>query len=315
MWQADTFDAATIDRELGWASELGLTAMRVFLHDLLFGAEGTGYFDRIELFLEIADRHGIRVMPVLFDGVWDPEPKLGPQADPVPGVHNSRWVQGPGAAILGDTTRWSELQPYVVSVIERFGGDRRIVAWDLFNEPAQRDRLHWKGDALARKSEAACGLVMQVFEWARSAGPGQPLTVGLYGKIGDPDDPAAAINEIAARESDVISFHSYETPEAVAATVEALREHGRPLLCTEWLARTDGSTIEVLDVLAHADVHAFMWGFVDGRTQTRWPWTSWREPGQIDDPWFHELLHADGSAYDPAETAAIKRLTATKNPT
>ena len=183
FWQAATFDPETIDRELGWAADLGFNAMRVFLHDLLWTHEGDVFLDRVDQVLDIAAGHGIGFMPVLFDGVWDPEPALGPQAEPVPGVHNSRWVQGPGAAILLDESRWPEVRPYVEAVLDRFGRDERVLVWDLFNEPAQRDRLHWKGDALARKSEAACGLTSEVFAWARDVDAEQPLTVGLYGDL------------------------------------------------------------------------------------------------------------------------------------
>lgn len=312
LWQAETFDAVTIDRELGWAAELGFNAMRVFLHDALWANEGQAYLDRVDSFLDIAWGHGIAIMPVLFDGVWHPEPKLGPQKDPIPGVHNSRWVQGPGAEILMDEQRWESLRPYVDATIGRFAEDERVVVWDLFNEPAQRDRLHWSGQDLIDKSEAACGLVAQVFEWGRAIRPTQPLTVGLYGVIGDAEDAAAGINAVAAAESDVISFHSYEPADAVAATIDQLSAHGRPMICTEWLARSEGSTVDVLQVFADADVSAFTWGFVDGRTQTRWPWTSWREAGGPDDPWFHELLHGDGTPYDEAEAETIRRVTAAK---
>ena len=43
MWQADTWDAATIDRELGWAERLGMNSVRVFLHDLLWSCEGQAF--------------------------------------------------------------------------------------------------------------------------------------------------------------------------------------------------------------------------------------------------------------------------------
>jgi hypothetical protein len=48
MWQAETFDLETIDRELGWAAELGLNAMRVYLHDLAWHQDPVGFKDRIE---------------------------------------------------------------------------------------------------------------------------------------------------------------------------------------------------------------------------------------------------------------------------
>src|SRR5437762_10289366 len=100
MWQADTFDPATIDRELGWAESIGMNTMRVFLHNLPWTEDSRGFSDRIEKFLEIADKHHIRITLVLFDSVWDPYPKAGKQRAPKPHVHNSGWVQAPGAELL-----------------------------------------------------------------------------------------------------------------------------------------------------------------------------------------------------------------------
>jgi hypothetical protein len=100
MWQEETFDPETIDRELGWAAGLGLNSMRVFLHHLLWEQDREGFLRRLDRFLEIAEHHRIGVIFVLFDGVWDPEPRLGKQRAPRPHVHNSGWVQSPGAAVL-----------------------------------------------------------------------------------------------------------------------------------------------------------------------------------------------------------------------
>ncbi len=102
MWQADTFDPATIDRELGWAEGLGFNSVRVFLHDLLWEQDAPGFLGRMDRFLEIADRHRIGVVFVVFDAVWDPIPQLGEQRAPKPGLHNSGWVQSPGKRILSD---------------------------------------------------------------------------------------------------------------------------------------------------------------------------------------------------------------------
>ena len=109
MWQAETFDEAANDRELGWAAGLGFNTVRVYLHDLLWEQDVRGFMGRIDRFLAIAARHGIRPMFVLFDGVWDPFPKPGPQPSPRPHLHNSGWVQSPGAgywATRRGTGRW-----------------------------------------------------------------------------------------------------------------------------------------------------------------------------------------------------------------
>ena len=100
MWQAGSFDRETLGRELGWAADLGFNAVRVYLHDLLWQDDADGLLRRADDFLDLAARRGIGVVFVFFDDVWSPEPRLGPQPEPVPGRHNSRWVQSPGLPAL-----------------------------------------------------------------------------------------------------------------------------------------------------------------------------------------------------------------------
>lgn len=309
MWQVETFDPTTIERELGWAAQLGMNVVRVYLHDLVFSSEGAAFLDRVDQVLAIADAHGIAMIPVLFDGVWHPNPQLGRQPDPTPGLHNSIWLQSPGRVILDDPARWPELRPYVSEVLSRFADDGRIMAWDLFNEPDQIDHLTLKSGSRQGKADAATALLDTVFDWARSVDPSQPLTAGVW-EYGEDHGPIAnPLNALILERSDIVSFHCYEPRIELAAVIDALEVHGRPLLCTEWLARSSGSTVDLLEVFADRGVGAINWGLVDGRTQTRFPWRSWLEPIEDDEPWFHELLHGDGSPYDPNEAAIFRRLT------
>ena len=311
FWQEDTFDAGTIDRELGWAAEvLGMNTVRVYLHNLVHVQGAIAHLDRIDSFLEMADRHGIATVPVLFDGVWNTRPVPGPQPAPRPHLHNSMWVQGPGAAVLHDETRWDSLRPYVDDVLDRFGRDERVLAWDLFNEPDQVDSDTIKSGSRAMKSRSACGLLELVFGWAREIEVSQPLTVGVweYGIDHEPVD--SAFNRMALTMSDIISFHCYMPESALRDVVGALAVHDRPLLCTEWLARSEGSTASLLPVFRELGVGAINWGLVDGKTQTRFPWKSWTEHVDEDEPWFHELLHADGTPYDEAELALFRSVAA-----
>ncbi|HUB51416.1 MAG TPA: hypothetical protein VL986_04675, partial [Terracidiphilus sp.] len=135
MWQAETFDTVTIDRELGWAENIGMNTMRVFLHNLVWEQDPKGFDKRVDTFLTIAAKHHIKPVFVLFDSCWDPSPKLGPQHPPIPGVHNSGWVQAPGIEILEDPAQYPRLQKYVVGVVGAFANDQRILAWDVWNEP------------------------------------------------------------------------------------------------------------------------------------------------------------------------------------
>jgi hypothetical protein len=139
MWQAASFDAVEIDREFGWAEGLGMTTMRVFLHNLLWEQDAAGFKKRLDEFLAIAAKHHIRPMFVLFDSCWDPDPKLGPQRPPIPGVHNSGWVQAPGRAILGDPTQYPRLRAYVQGVVGAFANDPRVLAWDRIAQQAGSD--------------------------------------------------------------------------------------------------------------------------------------------------------------------------------
>src|SRR5215472_14317494 len=214
MWQADTFDPQRIDLELGWAQAIGMNTVRVFLHDLLWQQDASGFRKRIDRFLEIAARHHIRTLFVLFDSVWDPNPHLGPQHPPVPGVHNSGWVQSPGAAALSDPSQYARLQSYVKEVIGAFARDPRILGWDVWNEPAYSDKVGGSYAALEarHKGERVRELLPKVFTWARAAGPTQPLTSGVWGESWEQAGRVSGTALIQLEESDIVTFHSYDRP-------------------------------------------------------------------------------------------------------
>ncbi len=159
MWQAATFDPREIDLELGWAQAIGMNTMRVFLHDLLWQQDAKGFQQRIDTFLSIAARHHIRPVFVLFDSCWDPDPKLGPQRPPIPGVHNSGWVQSPGMAALSDPSQYPRLEAYVKGVIGAFANDPRILAWDLWNEPDNGDGDYQTPAKRKDEAPACCRII------------------------------------------------------------------------------------------------------------------------------------------------------------
>jgi hypothetical protein len=311
MWQADTFDAETIDRELAWAKDLGFNSMRVFLHDLLWKHDREGFVKRLDQFLEIADRHGIGVMFVLFDGVWDPHPKIGPQRAPKPHVHNSGWMQSPGAEILKDPGRHDELEDYVKGVIRRYRDDRRVHAWDLFNEPDNPNADAYGKVEISNKAEMALALLKKAFTWAREVNPSQPLTAGVWRSDWSRPERISEIEKYMLEESDVISFHSYSPLARVKRQVEALKRYGRPLLCTEYMARPAGSTFNpVLGYFKEERVAAYNWGFVSGKSQTIYPWETWKKTYTAEPKvWFHDIFRPDGTSFDKDEVAYIKKLT------
>ena len=313
MWQAETFDPARIDKELGWAEAIGMNTMRVFLHDLVWQQDAAGYTRRIGQFLEIADRHHIRPMFVLFDSVWDPEPKLGKQHEPTPGVHNSGWVQGPGAQALQDASQHARLEAYVKGVVGAFGKDKRVLAWDVWNEPDNTNGSSYKAKEPAGKEKLVLALLPKVFAWARTASPTQPLTSGVWRGDWSTDEKMSEMDRVQIANSDVISFHNYDAAPELEKRIGWLTRYNRPLLCTEYMARGNGSTFaSSLPVLQKHGIAAYNWGLVAGKTQTNLPWDSWKQPytgGREPAIWFHEVFKDDGTPYKADETALIKKLT------
>lgn len=311
MWQADTFDPQRIDRELGWAQGLGMTTMRVFLHDLLWKQDAKGFKLRINTFLAIAARHHIKPIFVLFDSCWDPDPKLGPQHPPIPGVHNSGWVQSPGIA-MDDRSQYPRFEQYVKDIVGSFAHDDRILAWDVWNEPDNPGGGNYDAREPKDKFARVAELLPEVFAWARSVHPQQPLTSGVWHD--DDWSPGAKLNAVEQtqlKQSDIISFHSYDWPEGFERRVNQLKPYGRPLICTEYMARGAGSTIDtVLPIGKRMDVGMVNWGFVVGKTQTNLPWDSWQRPYTLQPPtiWFHDLLYPDGTPYREREAQIIRAL-------
>jgi hypothetical protein len=316
MWQEPTFDPAEIDKELTWAELMGMNTMRVFLHDLLWQQDAAGFQKRLDRFLTIASRHHIRPMLVLFDSCWDPSPHLGPQHPPIPGVHNSGWVQSPGAAALADPNQYPRLKTYVLGVVGAFANDDRILAWDIWNEPGGVSAETYPKEELKEKDKVArvTNLLPQAFEWARETHPTQPLTSGVWDVDTSSDSGnLGEIEQIQVRESDIITFHNYDWPESFKKEVAWLKQkYNRPVVCTEYMARSEGSTFDtVLPIAKQERVGAINWGFVAGKTQTYLPWDSWRRPYVEDQPsiWFHEVLRSDGTPYRQAEVDLIRQLT------
>jgi Cellulase (glycosyl hydrolase family 5) len=315
MWQADTFDPKTIDRELGWAQDIGFNVVRVFLHNIVWDEDKDGYLKRMDQFLSIADKHHIKTIFVPLDAVWDPYPKAGKQREPKPHVHNSGWVQSPGVEILKDPARHDELKGYIQGVIGHFKNDQRILAWDLFNEPDNMNRPAYEKLEPANKPELSLMLLKKAFAWAREVGPSQPLTAGVWMGNWALADKLLPMEKYCLEQSDVISFHNYGNLDEMKKCVQNLKRYQRPILCTEYMARPQGSRFDpVLGYLKEQNVAAINWGFVDGKTQTIYPWDTWTKTYTAEPPvWFHDIFHKDGTPYDAKEVAYIKSVTLKKD--
>jgi len=315
MWQADTFDPTTINRELGWAEGIGMNTMRVFLHNLPWEQDPKGFQQRIDAFLVIASRHHVKPVFVLFDSCWDPFPKLGPQHPPIPGVHNSGWVQAPGASVLSEPAQYPRLESYVKGVVGAFANDQRILAWDVWNEPDNTNDNSYGKSEPKNKSEIVLELLPQVFAWARSVHPVQPLTSGVWHGNWSSLDKMSPMARVQIEQSDVISFHNYGWPEEFEKRIQELQQYHRPLICTEYMARGAGSLFDtVLPVAKKYRVGAINWGLVAGKSQTYLPWDSWQRPYVERPPtiWFHDVFYADGKPYREHEVEIIRSLTSEK---
>jgi len=290
MWQAETFDPATIDKELKWASEMGFNTVRVYLHDLAWEVDAAGFKKRVDQFLSIAERHGIRSVLVIFDDCWNANPKPGKQPEPQTGIHNSGWLQSPGRDVVNSPESWPRLERYLKDIISTFAKDKRVVMWDLYNEPGNE-----------KQGAKSLPLLMKTFQWAREVDPTQPLSAGIWFENKE-------LNDFQETASDIITFHNYRGLESLTAQISKLKRHGRPVVCTEWLLRGKSDVATHLPIFKKERVGCYNWGLVAGKTQTIYPWGS---PKDAPEPkvWFHDLLRKDGTPYNADETAIIKQLT------
>jgi hypothetical protein len=312
MWQADIFDPDWIDTELNWAEGLGMNTMRVFLHDLPWKQDSAAYKGRIDKFLSIADRHKIKPIFVLFDSCWDPYPDLSEQRVPKPGVHNSGWVQSPGAAALKDPAQAERLRTYVQEMIGAYRFDKRVLAWDLWNEPDNVNEGSYQKLEPPNKKELVLALLPKVYAWARAMLPIQPLTSGVWKGDWSSPEKLDAFQKIQLEQSDVISFHNYDGPAEFEKRVLWLQAWKRPIFCTEYMARPNGSTFQaILPIGKKYHVAMINWGFANGRSQTNLPWDSWQKPYTDREPavWFHDIFQKDGKPYRQDEVDFIRQIT------
>ncbi|MDU8910702.1 hypothetical protein [Aestuariicoccus sp. MJ-SS9] len=319
MWHPDSFDAATIEKELGWAAELGFNALRVNLHYLVWKHDRAGLIRRLDWLMGVAEGLGLRTVPCLFDdcGFGGFEPAYAPQPDPVPGVHNSRAVACPGRAALLEGAERAGWEAYVRDILRRFGRDPRVLFWDLYNEPGNRMVFEATGSRLYEPdfTQASRDLMLAAFDWCRDEAPDQPATVGAWTTPppGSTDAPyQTEIDQLALAHSDIVTFHAYWDSAHVRRFIDHLSEQDRPMICTEWMARPVGSRIaDQLDLFQQAKVGCFQWGLVRGRTQTHLPWPAdlvAAHGGTADrSVWFHDLLDESGRAYDATETAKLRQ--------
>jgi len=335
MWQASTWDPKTIDKELGMAASIGMNTLRVYLHDLVWADDEQGLYQRMDQFLDICSKHGIRPFFIFFDDCHFPAPELGVQPLPVKRYHNSGWVNCPAREVAlrfaqdkASAEEVAQLKGYVQETMRRFKDDKRVLFWELYNEPG-RGRGEGGNMAGARGSRTSMGdtsnkLVYSSWIWAREVNPSQPICSNSAGSVGKKN---LAINRA---NSDIHSIHSYSPPDRLEKLILDYKQDGRPVIVTEWLARTNGSTVaDCLPVLKKHHVGAVNWGFISAKSNTIWPWTSRRgvnvtekraagevvKPGEVfpePELWFHDLFRINGTPFDQREIDIFRKLTSTK---
>lgn len=293
MWQEDSFDPITIDKELGWAEGLGFNTLRVYLHSLAWKQDAKGFKKRVDRFLTICQQHKIKPILVFFDDCWNKVPRTGKQPEPKTGIHNSGWVQDPGQPASNDVSIYPMLEKYVTDVLTHFKQDQRILLWDLYNEPGN-----------SGKKDSSLVLLKKVFAWARKVNPDQPVSAGLW------DWSLEKYNSFQALNSDIITYHNYEGPAEHLRVVQLLKAFGRPLICTEYMARTRNSYFtNIMPMLKRQNVGAINWGFVSGKTNTIFAWDTPHTDGSQPKEWFHDIFRQDGTPYRQEEAELIRKLT------
>ena len=293
MWQAETFDSATIDRELGWAHNIGMNVMRVYLHDLAWQEDPEGFKNRMNRYLAISTKNQIKTLFTIFDDCWNPDPAIGKQPDPKAGIHNSGWVRSPSKTVHDDTTQWTYLEKYVKDVLTTFRNDDRVLMWDLYNEPGN-----------SSYNETSMPLLKKVFEWAWAVRPSQPLTAATWYDNKD-------FNTFQLANSDIITIHNYNDADNLEKELKEKAKLGRPIVCSEYMARPRNSRFQThLPIFKKYNVGAINWGLVSGKSNTIYQWSKPIPDGSEPELWFHDIFRKDGTPYDKKETDFIKAITA-----
>ena len=317
MWQEQGFEEKlkTADEEIALAAQTGLNAIRTLLSYVVWREEHDGFLKRLDRFLDMLDKHGIRAVLVLGNDCQ--VPRDNPYSQIRPGEQKYDWGYHGGRKKSQHSTLNKEpgywqvddeperVYEWVREILERYKKDDRVLIWDLYNEPGNSRR-----DALTLPH------IKRFYEIAREVGPIQPITSGTW-RINEKDEPLSEAEQYALEHSDIISYHSYSSYPVNVQIIRKLKAYGRPVICTEWLGRVLHNTVQEMFPLFYVDkIGCFNWGFVAGKYQTYEPWeASWEqyERGEQTDldftKWFHDLYRPNHRPYDPKEIELIKTLT------
>ncbi|KAL4509314.1 hypothetical protein ABPG72_018245 [Tetrahymena utriculariae] len=273
MWQAETFDPQTIQKELQLANSIGFNTVRVFLYYLAWGEDKIGIKSRMHTFLNITNQFNIKTIFVLFDDCWKNDPHICQQPAPIPDVHNSQWVQCPGSS----QPVYGSYQEYAQDILTEFAEDNRALFWDLYNEPGN---FH--------HNESILSLLQDVFKYTIEVNIAQPITAGMWNFF-------KKLNSFQLQNSDIITFHLYSLPQVLEIQIKTLKKHGRPIIYTEYMARTIGSTFKNSLTIFKKHNVVFPWKLPEG--------------APIPKVWFHDIFWNNSTCYSEEECSFIKSIT------
>eukprot|EP00947_MAST-08B_sp_MAST-8B-sp1_P003672 g3672.t1 len=193
------YDEATIERELGYAHALGLNAIRVFLHMFPWAADRQAFLSKVEHLVAASSKRGLQPLLVLLDDDFYDVANVTTVAEMAAFVSEPanyrggvRWMANPGMLVLGAGApgNWPLVHEYLADVVGAHAGDRRLLGWDVMNEPSRH--AGWAG-GLTRFVAAAVNATVKL------AG-GVPATVDQYAGV-----PANLASDLET----ALSYHSY----------------------------------------------------------------------------------------------------------
>ena len=287
MWQAESFDTATISTGNWDMPSQSVSIACVYFCITWHGSRmppvlRSGW----SRYLAIASKRNIKTIFVFFDDCWNETYSAGPQPAPKPGIHNSGWVRDPGKLLYDDPNLINTLEAYVKDILRTFRNDKRILLWDLYNEPGN-----------SNYQNKSMPLLKKAFQWGREVNPVQPLSAGVWSK------DLVDLTAYQLINSDVITYHNYENEKEHQVAIDSLRKFGRPLICTEYMARLRNSTFfNIMPLLKKENIAAINWGLVSGKTNTKYAWDTPMPDGAEPKIWFHDIFRPDGSPYSQAES-------------
>ena len=311
-----------MDRELAAAEEIGFNTMRLAVELQGFGvwlAEHDGFMENFERSLELLAKHKMRAIVLLGNDCMRPKriwqlPKPGPQPCDL-GYHGGRKQSQHGSfpgeigySQVDDPVLKPKFYAMCEELMTKYRTDERILFWNLWNEPGNSHR-----------EQVSVEPIREMFRLAWRIDPVQPLAADVwYGEYGTTTNDPNRAQYVAGALSDIVSYHCYKGFEEHVRIIAKLKRHfQRPMINTEWLARTVHCDVFDNYPLFYLErIGTLNWGLVNGRYQTHEPWEFlWkrieqnpRQAAELDmTKWLHDLLRPSLRPYDPREINLIRR--------